>query len=51
MKEYIKKLIYKLLTKSLISSNKQRDELELKLKLENIVPDISHQYSVGKIDM
>jgi len=51
MREVIKKLVYKILEKSLILTNKERDEVELKKKLKNIIPDLTHQYSTVSIDM
>jgi SAM-dependent methyltransferase len=51
MKEYIKNLVWKILTLSLKSVNQNRNEKELKNKLIKIVPDLTNQYSGFKIDM
>jgi len=51
MKSIIKSIIYWLLNRSLIASNKQRNEVELKSKLGQIVPDLTNQYTTFKIDM
>ena len=40
----------KLLTRSLLSSNKQRGEDKIRSEIEEIVPDISNQYTNFKID-
>jgi len=51
MKQMLKKLAFKLLTKSLKCTNKQRKEVELKKQLQEIIPDLTNQYSGFKIDM
>ncbi|MFK5974990.1 MAG: hypothetical protein QM493_00655 [Sulfurovum sp.] len=51
MKKKIKLIIYGILNKSLLSSNIQRKEKELKKKLTKIVPDLTNQYTTFKIDM
>lgn len=51
MKSFLKKILYKLLTTSLIASNKERKEFELKKKLEKIVPNLTNQYTTFKVDM
>jgi len=51
MRENLKRLVFWLLTKSLISSNRERGEVELKEKLQKIIPDLTNQYSGFKIDM
>lgn len=51
MKKLLKKVIFWILTKSLESSNRQRNEEALKDKLTTIVPDLSNQYSHFKIAM
>lgn len=44
-------VLYKLLTISLIQSNKERNENLLKQKLSKIIPDLSKQYTTFEIDM
>ena len=51
MKEKLKKSIFWLLTQSLISTNRERKEVELKAELKNIIPDLTNQYSGFQIDM
>lgn len=51
MKKFIKSIVYKILTKSLIASNKERGEEKLKDLLASIVTDLSNQYSTFKINM
>lgn len=51
MKKLFKFLCYKVLTWSLIVSNKLRKENQLKSQLEKILPDLSQQYTTFTIDM
>jgi len=51
MKDFIKKIVFGVLLKALIISNKERKESELRKKLEKIVPDLTDQYSTFKLDM
>lgn len=51
MKDFIRIILYKLLTISLIQSNKERNENLLKQKLSKIIPDLSKQYTTFEIDM
>ena len=49
--EFIKSARTRLLIKSLLKSNKQRGESELKDKLSMVVPDLTDQYTTHKTDM
>lgn len=44
-------IIEKILTLSLLKSNKNRKEVALKKRLSEIVPDLTNQYTTFKIDM
>lgn len=51
MKKSIKSAIYNILNLSLLASNKQRGEKELKDRLSIIVPELTNQYTTFEIDM
>lgn len=49
-KPYLKESLYSILTKSLKKAAREQGLCELKVKLKEIVPDISDQYSIIKLD-
>ena len=50
IKEIIKKIVFKILEYSLNSASKEQSLKELKIKLAEIIPDLSQQYTSFKIE-